>query len=112
MATAFDDLIKRGFGWVLSVEIEGIPYVLAERVPVRADTGAAVSLPSRYLSASGSLLIEDGQKIGIEADRAGGVGRGKAWEMVLSWAGLEADGLLGELFKTPTLRGNLTAAVD
>ena len=110
MSTSFADLLKRGHGYVLAVEVEGIGIVFAERIPQRVDAASSPSLPANYTGASGSLLVRDGQALSIEVDRDTGLGRGTAWEMLLSWESLAEEGLLGVLFKRPTVLARLTGS--
>lgn len=111
MSTTIDQLIQRGYGYVLAAEIEGIGVVFAERIPQRVDAASAPTLPTNYTAASASLLIQSGQKISIEMDRDTGIGRGDAWEILLSWGALEDEGLLPTLFKRPTLLGRLPGSL-
>ena len=102
MATSFDELIKRGYRWVLVAEVEGIPYLFAEFDPDRIDADAKPSLPSGYTSLSESLLIMPGQSIGNRIDREAGVASGDAWDMVLSRDALVEEGLQSTLFVRPS----------
>jgi hypothetical protein len=111
VSTSFADLLKRGHGYILAAEVEGIGIVFAERIPQRADAASSPSLPASYTGASGSLLIRDGQALSIEADRDTGIGRGTAWEMLLSWESLQEEGLLDVLFKRPTVLARLTESI-
>ena len=108
MSTSIDNLIKRGYGCIIAAEVEGIGVVFAERIPLRVDASAAPTLPTSYTAASASLLIQSGQAISVEMDRDTGIGRGDAWEMLLSWEALEDESLLAALFKRATLVGRLT----
>jgi hypothetical protein len=112
MATAWADLIKRGYRVHHSVTIEGIPYLFAAGLPRRVDAAASPSLPSGYTSDLDVLWITEGQAVGIELDRQTGVSRGTAWDVILSWQGLEDAGILDDLFGRPTLRAELTADLD
>jgi len=108
VSTSIDNLIKRGYGYIIAAEVEGIGVVFAERIPLRVDASAAPTLPTSYTAASASLLIQSGQAISVEMDRDTGIGRGDAWEMLLSWEALEDEGLPAALFKRATLVGRLT----
>jgi hypothetical protein len=111
VSTSIDDLIKRGYGYVIAAEVEGIGVVFAERIPLRVDAASAPSLPTSYTAASASLLIQSGQAISVEMDKATGVGRGDSWDMLLSWGALEDEGQSAALFKRATVIGRLTGAL-
>lgn len=112
MASSIETLIQRGYGYVLAVQVEGIPHLFVERVPQRVDADAAPTVPSGYTGVSAALLVRDGDKLTQEVDREAGVARGSAWDMTLSWDVLEDDGLLADYFARPGTRTRLGSDVD
>jgi hypothetical protein len=73
------------------------------------DADAKPTLPAGYTAISESLLITQGQTIGVQIDRESGVASGDAWDMVLSRDALAEEGIQSTLFVRPTDSASLVA---
>ena len=104
------ELLKRGYSEVYAVDIEGIPYLFAERIPDRVDSSSAATLATNYISVVDALVFEQGDSFSIEADRKTGVARGKALDIRLSYEAMQdAGSIAAVLFKRPGKIAELTA---
>lgn len=104
-----EELLSMGAGYVLAIKIQGIPVGFAEALPPRFDSNDTAATPADLRAMCAALLFDEAASISLEIDRDTGFARGDALEFTLSWRALEADGLLPQLFCTPSKRARLTA---
>lgn len=107
--TDWASLIRAGYQVVRSFLVEGIPYVFGER-KLYTVLGAETATPANY-TASAALMILEGDGASVDCDRQSGLASGRARDIVLRRTTLQDEGLLAALFKAPTWRSRLTAAV-
>lgn len=107
--TDWPSLVRAGYQVVRAYLIEGIPYVLGER-KLYTVRGTEAAAPDNYTVSAGLMVVE-GDASSIEADRQSGLASGRARDLVLRRDTLTDEGLLATLFKTPTWRSRLSAAV-
>jgi len=112
MATSlWGSLIKSGYRVVYALQIDGIPYIFAAGEIRSAVTASAVDPPTGDYTISNSLIIRDGMKIGIAADREKGLATGRAVEFTIGRQQIADESLGPALFMRPTLRANVTTTV-
>jgi len=112
MAVTLSTLLQRGYRLTFAVTIEGIPYIWTETEPGYVASASQPTVPAPYASAVPALMITEGQALSVEVDRSTGVASGKAWDMALSWRGLEDAGLLDDVFAQPSQLTHLTDDLD
>lgn len=112
MPSTINELLARGYGYVLVAKIQGIPDLFPETIPLRVEAEAPPSLPSGYRSACPALMFDDSVAMTQEADRATGLSRGDAVEVCLSRDPLRDAGLGATLFRRPSKRTRLTSDLD
>lgn len=107
--STWSELIDAGYSRAFGVLVEGIPYAFLEtRLMTTADDD--IDVPLDYTAARGALRVRDSDSVSKELDRVTGLGRGRALDLVLA---LDVLGDIGaELFRTPSLRAQLTADAD
>lgn len=101
---SWSDLVKHGAGFIHAVTIGGIPAVFAEAAAYRTDAAAQPAVPAPFTEGLvPALVIKDGAVVSSNIDRQTGFGSGDAFDIVLSWDGLEAAGITSKLFATPSV---------
>ena len=98
---SWQGLVRSGYSWIHVVQIEGIPHIFCEAVPPRVDSTSTPTLPPGYTSAVECLLVGEGDSVAIEVDRQSGVASGAAYDVTLTWQGLEDNALTSALFSLP-----------
>jgi len=111
MASTFSTLIKRGYGTIYAVRIEGIPYTFHEGpTPYRVDAESFPSAGTGYTSSASFMVLKD-MTIDQEIDRHSSIARGKALTINLAWSVMESEDILDKLFRRPAYHTTLTADV-
>mgnify|MGYP003112299614 CR=1 FL=1 len=111
MASTFSTLIKRGYGAIYAVRIEGIPYTFHEGpTPYRVDAESFPSAGTGYTSSASFMVLKD-MTIDQEIDRHSSIARGKALTINLAWSVMESEDILDKLFRRPAYHTTLTADV-
>ena len=98
---SWQGLVRAGYSWIHAVQIEGIPHIFCEALPPRVDSTSAPALPTGYTSAVACLMVGEGDSVAIEVDRRSGVASGAAYDVALTWQGLEDSALTSALFSLP-----------
>ena len=115
MASSFSTLIKRGYGTIYAVRIEGIPYTFHEGpTPYRVDAESFPSAGAGYTSSAAFMVLQD-MTLDQEIDRHSAISRGKGITLNLSWSVMEAEDILDKLFRRPayfTTLGDDVAPTD
>ena len=107
--STWSELIDAGYSRAFGVLIEGIPFAFLETRLMATDDND-IAVPVDYTSAPGALRVRDSDTVSKELDRVTGLGRGRALDLVFA---LDVLGDIGaELFRTPSLRAQLTADAD
>lgn len=107
--SVWGDLIKAGYQVVYALEIDGIPYAFGAREMWTID---GVVATHATLTMSYGLVIREGMRISIEADREKGLAAGAAIDFTIGRQQIVDEGLGPVLFARPTLRANITSEVS
>lgn len=103
------DLLQRGYQLVRVLQVDGIPYLFAER-EVLTVLGVSPTPLSGY-TMSYALSLDDGAELSQDCDRKSGFAAASEVRYLLGRDVLEAEGLAEALFATPTMRATLTTSV-
>lgn len=104
------DLLQRGYRLVRCLQVEGIPYLFAERV-MRTVDGAVAAAPTGY-TMSYALAVANAPSYSQDVDRKAGFAAASELTFTLGRQELVDEGLTGALFARPTMRATLTATVS
>ena len=103
------DLLQRGYQLVRVLQVDGIPYLFAER-EVLTVLGVSPTPLTGY-TMSYALSLDDGAELSQDCDRKSGFAAASEVRYLLGRDVLEAEGLAEALFATPTMRATLTTSV-
>lgn len=103
------DLLQRGYQLVRVLQVDGIPYLFAERQTLTV-LGVSPTVPTGY-TMSYALSLDDGAELSQDCDRKSGFAAASEVRYLLNRDVLEAEGVAEALFAVPTMRATLTTSV-